>query len=163
MALYVIAPTLGWSWPSLIPVAIAAAAGYGYKKLTDQDEKAWLRGRLTRELENLRLVSVPIDELVADAIGEEIGRDERLIFKKDDFRLIFRRDVRGKFFVDVLAPRTVYRKKIQAEAQAFARELVQEFVYNRVVSEMEARGINVVGEKVEEESGDIVLQARRWR
>ncbi len=65
MSLFIITPTLGWTWPSLVPIAIAVASGYGYKKLTDTDQSAWLRGRLTTEMENLRRVSVPIDELVA--------------------------------------------------------------------------------------------------
>ena len=99
MALYMITPMLGWTWPSLLPIAVAVAAGYGYKKLTDTGENAWLRGRLTTEMENLRRVSVPIDEIVSDVVGEEVGRDQRLIFEKDDYRLIFRRDMRGKFFV----------------------------------------------------------------
>jgi len=106
---------------------------------------------------------VPIDELIADVVGDELGRDERLIFEKDDFRLIFRRDTRGKFFVDVLGPKTTSASRLRSEAMAFASELAQEFVYNRVVREMEARGLNVVTEKVEEESGDIVLELRKWQ
>jgi hypothetical protein len=163
MALYIVVPTLGWTWPSLLPLAIAAAAGYGYKKLTDTDQSAWLRGRLTTEMENRRRVSVPIDELVGDVIGEEVGRDERLLFERDDYRLIFRRDPRGKFFVDVLGPKTAAARDMREEAMAFARDLTQEFVYNRLVQEMETRGLNIVKEHVENESGDIVLDIRKWR
>ena len=47
MALFMITPLLGWSWPSLLPIAIAVASGYGYKKLTGVGEEDWLRGRLT--------------------------------------------------------------------------------------------------------------------
>ena len=163
MALYLITPLLGWTWPSLLPIAIAAAAGYGYSKLTGMDEKAWLRGRLSREMENLKRVSLPIDELVADVVGEEVGRDQRLVFKKDDYRLIFRRDPEGRFFVDALGPRGVPSRTLREEALAFARDLVQQFVYNRVVREMEARGIHVLQETAEKETGDIVLEVRRWR
>ena len=140
-------------------IALAALAG----SLGAVAAAGEVRGRLTLEMENLRRVSVPIDELVEDVIGEEIGRDDRLIFEKDDFRLIFRRDPRGKFFVDVLGPTTSTARILREEALRFARDLVREFAYNRVVQEMEARGINVVNEQVEEESGDIVLEARRWQ
>ncbi|HNY28408.1 MAG TPA: hypothetical protein PLA90_03365 [Candidatus Sumerlaeota bacterium] len=161
--IFVISPLIGWTWPSLVPIALAVASGIGYKKLTDPSQNGWLRGELTEKLEQLRLVSVPIDELIADVVGDELGRDERLIFEKDDFRLIFRRDTRGKFFVDVLGPKTTSASRLRSEAMAFASELAQEFVYNRVVREMEARGLNVVTEKVEEESGDIVLELRKWQ
>jgi hypothetical protein len=158
----VVVPLLGWSWPSLLPIAVAAAAGFGYKRLSGMDEKAWLRGRLTKHLEQLRRVSIPLDEVIADVVGEEVGRDERLVFERDELRLIFRRDPRGKFFVDVLGPRSASALLLRREAEAFANSLVKEFVYNRVMREMEARGINVVKETVEAESGDIVLEARRW-
>jgi hypothetical protein len=161
--IFVIAPILGWSWPALTPFAIAAAAGLGYKQLTRTDESGWLRGKLTKEMENLRIVSVPVDELIADVVGEEVGRDERLIFERDDSRLIFKRDPRGKFFIDVLGPKDIPAKTLREEAETFAQELVQEFVYNRVMREMEERGINITEETVDDETGDIVLEARRWK
>jgi hypothetical protein len=160
--IYVITPLMGWTWPSLIPIALTAAATYGYKKLTDINEDAWLRGRVTREMEALRRVTVPVDELVADLVGEEVGRDDRLIFGREDIRLIFRRDPRGKFFVDVLGPREQPAALLRREAMQFARELVQEFAYNRLVREMEARGLNIVEESVDAETGDIVLTGRKW-
>jgi len=160
--LFLITPTLGWTWPSLLPIAMAIAAGHGYKKLTSNDQSAWLRGRLTKEMENLRRVSVPIDELVEGLIADELGRDERLIFEKDNYRLIFRCDPRGKFFINILGPKAIPASVLRKEALEFTEELVQQFAYNRVVQEMEARGINVVKEKVDAENGDVILEIRRW-
>lgn len=162
MPLFFITPVLGWAWPSLVPLAVTVAAGYGYKRLTDTGEKGWMKGKLTREIENLKLVSVPLDDLIADVVGEEVGRDERLIFEREDSRLIFRRDTRGKFFVDALGPKSKMSKVLRQEALAFARDLAQEFVYNRVQQELAARGLNTVAEEVEQDSGDIVLEVRRW-
>ncbi len=161
--IFVISPILGWSWPALTPFVIAAAAGMGYKQLTRTDEKGWLRGQLTKEMENLKIVSVPVDELIEDVIGDEVGRDERLIFERDDYRLVFKRDPRGKFFIDVLGPKNIPTKMLREEAEAFAQELIQDFVYNRVMREMEERGINITEETVDDETGDIVLEARRWK
>ncbi len=101
--------------------------------------------------------------MIADVVGDELGRDERLIFEKENLRLVFRRDTRARFFVDVLGPKTTPASRLRDEAMAFASELAQEFVYNRVVREMEARGLNVVNENVEAESGDIVLELRKWQ
>ncbi|MBN1866836.1 hypothetical protein JW916_06055 [Candidatus Sumerlaeota bacterium] len=161
--LFLISPIMGWSWPSLLPIAIAVASGYGYKKLTDPGETGWLRGRLTTVMENQRVVSVPIDEILGEAVSDEVARDERLVFERGEIRLIFRRDARGKFSVDVLGPKATPAMVLRQEAERFSRELVQGFVYNRVVRELEARGINVTNETVDEESGDIVLDLRRWK
>jgi hypothetical protein len=49
--IFVISPLLGWTWPSLVPVALAVASAIGYKKLTDTGQNAWLRGELTAQLE----------------------------------------------------------------------------------------------------------------
>lgn len=163
MPIFVITPLIGWSLPALTPLILAAGAAYGYKRLTGRGENDWLMGRLTREMETMRKVSLPLDEVVTDVVGEEVGRDERLVFEKDALRLIFRRNARGKFFVDVLGPRNRTERSLQKEARQFADELVRQFVYSRVVTEMEERGLNVVAEQVEEESGDIILDLRRWR
>ena len=160
--LFFITPVVGWSWPSLLPVAIAVAAGYGYKKLTDMGENGWLRGELTNLIENQRKVSVPVDETLHEAVSDEVGRDDSLIFERDDIRLIFRRDARGKFFVEVIGPKATPAMVLQREAETFARGLVQSFVYNRVMRELELRGINVTNETVDEETGDIILEMRRW-
>lgn len=163
MPLIIITPLIGWAWPSLIPLALAAASVYGYRRLTGANEGAWMRGHLTTKMENLRRVTLPLDELMKDVVGEELGRDERLVFEKDEMRLVFRRDARSKFFVEVVGPRETPTSLLRKEAMAFAQELVQQFVYDRVTKEMEARGISVVGEEVKEENGSIEIQARRWR
>lgn len=69
--LFIITPTLGWTWPSLLPIALAIAATHGFKKLTSSDENSWMRGRLTREMEKFRRVSVPVDDLV-ERVGESV-------------------------------------------------------------------------------------------
>lgn len=161
--LIIVTPMMGWTWPVLLPIAVAAASAYGFRQLTGNDASAWLRGELTRRMENLRRVSVPIDEIIADVVGEEVGRDERIVFERDNLRLIFGRDPRGKFFVDVLGPIEAPTKYLREQGQLFAHDLVQSFVYNRVAKELEARGLNITQETVDEDSGDILLEMRRWR
>lgn len=161
MALFFITPMLGVSWPSLFPLIIAAAAGYGYKQLTDP-EKGWLRGKLTREMEQLRRIQIPVEAIVEEAVGEVVNRDERLVFEKDDYRLIFKRDAKNRFAVEVLGPRDTPAAVLEREARAFVEELTQQFVYHRLTVEMEARGLNVVQEEIDAE-GDIVLDLKRYR
>lgn len=76
--------------------------------------------------------------------------------------LVFRKDARGKFFVEVLGPRkaTAYNLKIRAEE--FARELVKKFAYHRLAEQLARTGAVVVSEEVAE-SGRITLTARKWR
>jgi hypothetical protein len=163
MFFFVISPLVGWSLPALLPFVVAAAAGCGYKELTRTDSKGLLRSRLTRELENLDIVSIPLEEIVEESVGDEIARDDRIVFEHGKFRLVFRRDARGKFFVDALGPKTTPRTQLIEEAKKFAQEIVQQFVYDRVTRELDVRGIHMVSEEVEEKTGDIVLEMRRYR
>jgi hypothetical protein len=154
-------PAIGWSWPALTPIVTAAAGLLGFKRLTGRGKKDWLRGKLTADLENLRTVVIPITEIVADVVGEEVGREERLDFEKGDMLVTFRKDVRGIFFVEVTGSRTATRMDLVQRGQEFAATLVQQFAHNKIAQELDRRGVQVVGEEVRE-NGDIVLRTRRW-
>lgn len=157
----IITPVLGWSWPALTPIIMAAAGLLGYSKLTGHSAKDWLRGKLNCKIENLRTVQVPIDEFLTDVVAEELGREECLDFAKEDFVLTFRKDVRGKFFVEVTGPRTASRMELQARGAEFARTLIQQFAHHKIARELDRRGVQIVEEEVTEE-GNIVLRTRRW-
>jgi hypothetical protein len=157
----VITPILGWSWPALAPIITAAAGLLGYTKLTGDSAKDWLRGKLNTKIENLRTVEIAIDALLADVVAEELGREERLNFEQEDFVLTFRKDVRGKFFIEVTGPRTATRMELRARGEEFARTLIQQFAHSKIARELDRRGVQIVEEEVTEE-GDIILRTRRW-
>jgi len=157
----IITPILGWSWPALAPIIAAAAGLLGYSKLTGDSAKDWLQGKLNCELENLRTVEIAINEFLADVVAEELGREERLDFEKEDFVLTFRKDVRGKFFIEVTGPRTATRMELKARGEEVARHLIQPFAHHKIARELDRRGVQIVEEEVTEE-GDIVLRTRRW-
>lgn len=156
----VILPMIGWAWPALLPIAGAVAGALGYKVLTDP--KGPLRGAVTRQLETMRRETVALDQVLADVIAEEIGTEERLMFQRDDFILVFRKDARGKFFVEVSGPAEKTALDLKTRAEEFARELVRKFAYNRLAQQLQRAGATVVQEDVAED-GRITLQARRWR
>ncbi len=156
----VILPTLGWTWVAVAPLVGAAASALGYQ--TFSDPKGLLRGRTVRQLEKLRLESVPLDRVLADLISEEIEREERLLFKRDDMMLVFRKDARGKFFVDVTGPRKKTALDLKLRAEEFARELVRKFAYHKIAQQLVRTGSEVVAERIED-NGRITLQVRRWR
>ena len=161
MPTFIITPIIGWSWPALLPI-ISAAAGYlGFTKFTGDSENDWLRGKITKELEALRTVQIPLGEAALDVVSEEIGRDERLSFKREDIVLTFRKDTRGKFFVEVTGIKTKTSRELREVGVEFMEQLVQLFAHNRIASELDKRGVQVVDESVNE-AGEIILRTRRW-
>jgi hypothetical protein len=159
--IFVLTPVVGWTWPALAPILGATAAAMGYKMLTDPANPL-LRGKLTKQLESMRRVNLPLDSILTDLIAEDLGHEERMQFQHEEIVLVFRKDARGKFFVEVSGPRRCTATELQVRAEDFAREIVKKFAYHKMVEQIERRGATVVEEGVEED-GRIVVKARQWR
>lgn len=159
--IYVLTPAVGWALPLLWPALLSAAGALGYSLYTSSADDAPLRGKLSAEMNKLKTVTLPLEQVVKDVVSEEVGREQVLRFTKDNIMIIFKRDTRGKFTIEVMGPSTMSRQELQILGTEFAGTLVQQFAYNRMAAEMERRGANVIGEEVNE-NGDIVLKLRRW-
>lgn len=159
MNIFVLTPTIGWTWPLLWPYALAAAAGLGYRELTDAH--GLFRGEVTRKLENLRRESVAIDEILTEVVADEVGRDERIQFTRDDLILVFRRDARGRFFVEVAGPADKTALDLRLRAEEFAVEIIRKFAYHKMAEQLARAGAEVIEETVSED-GRITLKARKW-
>lgn len=148
--------------PLLWPVLMSAAGALGYKLLTSTADDAPLRGRLTAKLKRMRTVQLPLDEVLRGVVAEEVGRDQVLRFVRDDVTLVFKRNARGKFFIEVMASDSHTPRELRALGEEFAKEIIQQFAYNRLLAELERRGAHVVEERVEQD-GSIVLELRQWK
>lgn len=160
-SIYILTCTMGWSLPFVWPIVISAAGSLGYKTVTNLDENSRLKGDINKEINSLQSVKLAIDHQVTEVIDEQVKRDESLQFEKDEITIIFKRDLRGKFSVEVMGPKTKSRQELTALGHEFLGVVVQQFSYNRMAEQMERRGANIIGEEVTED-GDIVLKLRRW-
>jgi hypothetical protein len=61
----------------------------------------------------------------------------------------------------VSGPEAFTLSQLKRAGEEFAFALIQEFAHNRVVQELERRGMVIVGEEVAA-NGDIVVRGRRW-
>ncbi len=159
--IFVLTPLVGWAWPALTPILGATAAAMGYKMLTDPQNPV-LRGKLTKQLEDIKRVKLPLDSMLTDVISEDIGREERMMFKDGEITLVFRKDARGRFFVEISGPAKYTGTQLQIRAEDFAREVIRKFAYHKMVEQIERRGATVVEESVESD-GRIVVKSRQWR
>src|SRR5690349_18146942 len=104
--IFAVTPAVGWAIPLLWPALLSAAGALGYKLYTSTAEDAPLRGKLTKELMQLKIVKLPLDQVVKDLVSEEVGREQVLRFVKDKITVVFKRDIRGKFTIEVMGPDT---------------------------------------------------------
>ena len=161
MPIIVISPLLGLSWIMISPLIVAAAGALGYKTLTGRQLNDWLQKELVNEIKNFHKIRLPLDEMMTEVVSEELGREERLDFRKDDIVVTFRKDALNKFRIEVTGPRTIPRMQMMAMGDEFARKVIQQFSHNKIARELDQRGINIVEEEVDE-NGNIVLKTRKW-
>ena len=160
-SLIVITSTAGIAVPMLWPLVVAAAGASGYRQLTSSSDDALLRGEITSEIAHQKTVEVSLEHKIIEVVEEQVDRDRTLRFVKGDVTVAFKRDLRGKFSVQVSGPDTMSRRELEYMGRDFLGTIIQQFAYNRMAEEMERRGANIIGEEVNE-NGDIVLKLRRW-
>jgi hypothetical protein len=156
-----LSPILGWSWPALVPILIAVGGALGYRTATKPKGRGRVLNRLEKKLMELRIVEIPLEEHIRDIVSEQLGYEQEMVFEKDDIVLMFGQDARGKFRIRVMGPTKRTLAELRMAGDEFARELIQQFAYNRIAAELDRRGVQVVEETVDEE-GNIVLSTRRW-
>lgn len=161
MPIIVLLPTIGWAWPALMPILTSAAGVLGYHAFTDQNPNALLRGKLNAKMNQLKKVNLQVDSKIKDLISEDLGVEESINFKKGDITIIFRKNVRGKFEIEVYGPNSAKDKDLKKLAEEFVGTVIQQFAQNKIAKELEQRGLNIVEEEVDQE-GNIILQIRKW-
>lgn len=161
--IFFLTPMMGWTWPALLPIATAAGAALGYKCLgAHGNNKGLFRSRLTRKLENMRRVEIALDSVLAEVISEDLGHEERLMFERDDIKLVFRKDAVGKFYVEVSGPSSASTQSLKTRGEEFSRELIKKFAYHKIVEQIERRGATIIDEELTDD-GRNVIRCRQWR
>ena len=153
----IVAPIVITSWPMLVPILTAAVTSLGYTftatgvhelnecHLEDAEgiedyEEDLTHQRIREE------ITLEDSEILADAQC----RGETLTIEKDNIKATFHRDVRGtlRLTIDAVGLTKVEIRKLGDE---LIGRVTQQYAYNRLVTEMKERGMEIVEETVEED------------
>lgn len=162
MFIIALTPIVGLAFPALTPLIFATAGALGYKVMHDMKDGGDLNDQLRQRLEETTTVQTKVDDLVLDAMEEEVRHGESLRFEKDGLELLVTKNARGKLNIFVTAGKDSNRKDLEKAGHDFAEELAQLFAYNAAVSASETMNAEVIEETVNEE-GERVLRVARWR
>lgn len=149
-AVCILAPVVIAAWPAFSAAVTAAAASLGYQVMAETRNFAVVRGETKVELE------IPQSEIVTNSLG----RDQRIRVVRDNVTVTFGRDARNHASVCVTGEGRT-EEELRAIGQEIQQRVVQQYVYQRLMGEMEARGYNVVAEEVDADSS-IRLKVRHW-
>jgi len=93
-------------------------------------------------------------------VTNQLGRDQRIAVTREGVTVTFSRDARGKASLCVTGEGHS-REELQALGEELSQRVVQQYVYQKLMDEMRARGFNVVEEEVNEDRS-IRLKVRHW-
>ena len=142
------------AWPAFSAAVVAAASSLGYQVAAEVNNQR--PGETVRKDSGAVQLEIERSEVVTN----QLGRDQRIAVSREGVTVTFSRDARGKASLCVSGG-----GRSDAELRALGEELsqavVQQYVYQKLMDEMRARGFNVVEEEVTEDRS-IRLKVRHW-
>jgi hypothetical protein len=147
-------PAVITSWPAITAAVAGAALALGLSvKKTAQEELA--ASVETAEAANTAEVEVAQGEGLENMVTKE-----EIVLRKGAIEFRVKRDARGRCAVCV-SGRGQTKAQLQALADEFTHKMTQCFVYNRVMTELKAKGFQVMNEERMEDDS-LRIHVRRW-
>jgi hypothetical protein len=149
----ILTPVVVAAWPAFSAAVVAAATSLGY---TVVEEK--LHQHRIATVEHPAGVALEIEQ--SELVTGQLGREQRLSVTRSGVTVTFSRDARGKASLCVTGSGQP-NDELRALGQELSQAVVQQYVYQKLMDEMRARGFVVVEE---ETSADrtIRLKVRHW-
>jgi hypothetical protein len=152
----IIAPIIIANWPAITAAVMGAAAAMGLAvKQAVQDEA---KNRNAVDVQNATQVEVEVKD--SQVLTQNIATGQELVLTKGTVELRIRRDERGR--CSVCAKGLGHTEtELRAIAEEFTDRMTQFFIYNRVLTELKAKGFQVVNEEVGQDES-VRIHVRRW-
>jgi len=151
----ILTPVVIAAWPAFSAAVVAAATSLGYQvaaEATNLKESAIATqnaaGKIQMEIEN------------SEVVTNQLGRDQRIAVTKGGVTITFSRDARGKASLCVTGEGHD-KEELKALGQELSQAVVQQYVYQKLMDEMRARGFNVIEEETNADRS-IHLKVRHW-
>ncbi len=149
-AIVVLTPALIAAWPTVCASVVGAAGALGFAQVSGLEHE-----------EAVPISSKSVDLKVggSDMVTGALSVDETLSFERDGVQVTFSRDARGHCGVNVSGTGHDCQQ-LEAVGREFAEQVVQQYAYHRLMTELQAKGFNVVEQEVGEDR-TIHVQVRR--
>lgn len=147
----VLIPIIVANWPAITAVVMAAVGTMGFSAVQGAETTPTRTRGTTRE-------EIEVDN--SDILATAAGHGEQLVVEREGVRAIFSRDARGGLRVCMEA-----EGRSKAELRKLGQELVdrvtQQYVYNRMVTELKQQHMQIVSEEVTEDR-TVKIRVRNW-
>jgi hypothetical protein len=149
----ILTPVVIAAWPAFSAAVVAAANSLGYVLVDEaiQQNQKTIQS-LNREV-NLEIAN-------SEVVTSVLGRDQHICVTREEVTVTFSRDARGRASVCVSGPGRT-DEELRAIGQELSHRVVQKYVYQRLMDEMQSRQFTVVEEELDANQG-IRLKVRHW-
>lgn len=154
-AVCILTPIVIAGWPAFSAAVVAAAGSLGYTVADQVLESAMEQKSEQKSGRHINL-EVPQSELVTGTLG----RDQRITVTRGDVSVTFSRDARGKAALCVTGAGHS-DEELAAQGKELSACVVQQYVYQRLMTEMHARQFVVVEESTDTTRA-IRIKVRHW-
>lgn len=147
----VLTPVLIAAWPAFSAAVVSAAASLGYEVVS---------ARKSHSVEGQQPLEVKLEVPQSEIVTEQLGRDQRISVTRAGVTVTFSRDARGKAEACVTGDGHS-KEDLRALGEELSGRVVQQYVYQRLMSEIQARQFVVVEEETDS-NRSIRLKVRHW-
>jgi len=154
-AVCILAPVVVAAWPAFSAAVVAAAGSMGYV-LAEETVSKFLGCAETASRKTAVNLDIPRSEIVTG----QLGRDQHMSVTKDGITVTFSRDERGKAGLCVTGVGQT-EEELHAAGEELSRRVVQQYVYQRLMQEVSARGYTVVEQNTDANQA-IHMRIRHW-
>ena len=142
------------AWPAFSAAVVAAAGSLGYQIISEarQEFQGAKPGTVSGRVE--------LEIAQSEVVTGQLGRDQRMAVTRDGVTVTFSRDARGRAALCVTGNGRG-DEELRALGEELSQCVVQQYVYRKLMDEMQLRGFNVVEEEVNEDRS-IRLKVRHW-
>ena len=151
-AVCILAPIVIAGWPVFSTAVTAAAASLGYQLVSEAAREL----RSTTKQSSTVELNIERSELVTG----QLGRDQRISVTREGVTVTFSRDARGKATLCVSGQGHT-EEALRALGEELSRAVVQQYVYQKLLDEVRARGF-VIAQQETTEDRSIHLTVRQW-
>lgn len=150
----ILTPVVIAAWPAFSAAVVAAATSLGYQVVSEVNQSS----SAAAASQSSGKVSLEIAQ--SELVTSQLARDQRLAVTRDGVTVTFARDARGKASLCVTGTGQS-DEELRALGEELSGRVVQQYVYQKLMGEMQVRGFNVVEEEVNEDRS-IRLKVRHW-
>jgi len=152
-AVCILAPVVIAGWPIFSAAVTAAAASLGYQVASEA-----ARNLQTSVTQQSGTVELDIER--SEVVTGQLGRDQRISVTREGVTVTFSRSARGKATLCVSGQGRT-DEALRALGEELSRAVVQQYVYQKLLEEIRARGFVIAQEETTQDRS-IHLTVRQW-